>query len=168
MIGSAIPTRCSKGSLGRGGSDLPRHTRRAMTSSVTTIQAATGQSRPTNASTNATATPKISASRNRFAPKPPFVRSGATNQRDPSHRAARIPSKTTSRETVLRARAGALHAPRAQALRAYAHRAMGPMLVDSHRLQVGQPAAFRLVHRVTDVVAGHRTFSTDVAALSHR
>ena len=38
---------------------------------------------------------------------------------------------------------------------------------DSNALQVRKPAATRFVHRVADIVAGHRPLSADVATLSH-
>src|SRR5579872_830097 len=56
---------------------------------------------------------------------------------------------------------------RLEALRADARRAMGAAVIDADRLQVGQPAATRLVHRVADVVTGGRTLPTNFAALRH-
>ncbi len=45
---------------------------------------------------------------------------------------------------------------------------MRTALVDFHRLQIRQPAAFRFVHRVADVIARHRTFAANIAAFRHR
>ena len=55
----------------------------------------------------------------------------------------------------------------AQATGADARRAVHAAIVDSHRLEIGQPAPLRLIHCVTDVVAGLWSFATNFAALRH-
>src|SRR5579871_4687044 len=55
----------------------------------------------------------------------------------------------------------------AQATGADARGAMHAAVVNPHRLEVGQPAALGLIHRVADVVARLRTLSTNFAALRH-
>jgi hypothetical protein len=61
----------------------------------------------------------------------------------------------------------ARNAARAQARGAHFNRSVRSAIVDPDRLQVGQPAAARLIHRVADVIAGHRTFAANFAALCH-
>src|SRR5581483_3014607 len=56
----------------------------------------------------------------------------------------------------------------AQALRADLRGAVRAVIVDFHRLQVGQPAAPGFVHGMADVVTRTRAFTTDFTALRHK
>src|SRR5665213_4390433 len=64
-------------------------------------------------------------------------------------------------------RADPLDALAPQTVGADAGGLVGAAVIDANGLQVGQPPPLGLVHRVADVVPGHRSLAADIASLGH-
>src|SRR5260370_10639683 len=78
-----------------------------------------------------------------------------------------LPSRGLGRGFLDSRGADALYALAPQAVGADPGGLVGSALVDADGLEVGQPPALGLVHRVTDIVSRHGTLAAHVASLGH-